>query len=156
MYVLYCSECRKKLLKYDNTRIRKYESPLKKCRKCHTEYIDPRCHELAVEGIPSDVFSISQYIFLIVFGALILWRGFYLLNRVQIGVPSETQWLMPAVIILFGIICTVGGIAEIISVKTGLKTKKYDRLYTESQERLKNPDYVNKLQNLGYEIRVKK
>ncbi|MDE6775102.1 MAG: hypothetical protein K2J37_02165 [Ruminococcus sp.] len=156
MYVLYCSECKKKLLTYDNTHIRKYKSPLKKCRKCHTEYIDPRCHELAAEGIPSDVFSIKQYIFLIIFGALILWRGFYLLNRVQIGVPNETQWFMPAVIIICGAICAVGGIIEIISIKTGLKAKKYDRLYIESEERLRDADYVNTLKNLGYEIKEQK
>ena len=152
MNILYCTECGKRLLTYDNTSFRRYKSPVKKCKKCGNLYIDPRCHELAVEGIPPDIFSVKSYIILIIFGILLLWRGIYLLSQVQLGVPRETQWLMPTVIIIFGAGSVIGGIAEIISIKTGLKEKKYKQLYTKSAERLKDADYVNILRNLGVDI----
>ncbi len=152
MNILYCAKCRKKLMTYDNTSFKRYKSPVKKCKKCGNLYIDPRCHELAIEGIPSDVFSVKSFIILIIFGVLLLWRGIYLLNQVQLGVPPETQWLMPTVIITFGAVCIIGGIAEIISIKTGLKEKKFNRLYTASKERLKNADYVSILRNLGVDV----
>lgn len=152
MNILYCFECGKKLMTYDSTSFRRYKSPVKKCKKCGNLYIDPRCHELAIEGIPSDVFSVKSYIILSIFGILLLWRGIYLLSQVQLGVPDEVQWLMPAVIIIFGAVCIIVGIAEIISIKTGLKEKRYNRLYMASTERLKNVDYVNTLRNLGVDI----
>ncbi|MDE6788163.1 MAG: hypothetical protein K2J47_02420 [Ruminococcus sp.] len=152
MNILYCSECGKKLMIYDSKSFRMYKSPVKKCKKCGNLYIDPRCHELAIEGIPSDVFSVKSYIFLIIFGILLLWRGMYLLNQTQLGVPHEIQWLMPAVLITIGAVYIIGGIAEIISVKTGLKEKKYNKLYVESAERLKDVDYVSTLRNLGINI----
>ena len=152
MNILYCSECGKKLMAYDSKSFRRYKSPVKKCKKCGNLYIDPRCHELAIEGIPSDVFSVKSYIFLIIFGILLLWRGVYLLNQIQLGVPHEIQWLMPGVLITLGAVYIIGGIAEIISVKTGLKEKKYNKLYVESAERLKDVDYVSTLRNLGINI----
>ncbi len=152
MNILYCTECGKKLLTYDSKSFRRYKSPVKKCKKCGNLYIDPRCHELAIEGIPSDVFSVKSYIILIIFGILLLWRGMYLLTRIQIGVPEEVQWLMPAVIIIIGAGFVIGGIAEIISIKTGLKEKRYSRLYMASAERLKDADYVNTLRNLDVDI----
>ncbi|MCM1229124.1 MAG: hypothetical protein NC489_03235 [Ruminococcus flavefaciens] len=152
MNILYCSECGKKLVSYDRTSFRRYKSPVKSCKKCGSLYIDPRFHEIAVEGIPSDVFSVKSYIVLIILGILLLWRGIYVLHQVQLGVPDEVQWLMPAVILLCGAGFVIGGIAEIISIKTGLKKKKYDRLYLESAERLKNADYADTLRNLGVDI----
>ena len=57
-YVLRCSECGKKLLEYDTASIKRYKSPIKECKKCGREYIDPRYHEIAAEGIPEDEFSV--------------------------------------------------------------------------------------------------
>lgn len=149
---IYCSECGKKLMAYDSTSFRRYKSPVKKCKKCGNPYIDPRCHELAVEGTPPDLFSVKSYVVMIIFGILLLWRGLYLFQQIQLGVPRETQWLIPVVIISGGAVCVIGGIIEIISIRTGLKEKKYIRLYMESAERLKDADYVNTLRNLGLNI----
>lgn len=156
MKTLYCSNCRKKLITYDNTSSKKYESPLKKCPKCGTLYIDPRCHELAAEGIPPAEFSIVSYIVLIIFGALVVWRGVYLLKRVQLGLPDEIQWLMPVVLIIMGAIFAIGGVVEIFFIKTGRKSRKFDRLYNESEDRLRDADYVESLRKLGYIIPEKK
>lgn len=152
MKTLYCSNCRKKLTTYDNTSIKKYCSPLKKCPKCGTLYIDPRCHELAIEGIPSAEFSIVSYVVLTLFGALIVWRGIYLFKRMQLGVPDEVQWVMPVVLMIMGAIFAFGGLVEIFLIKTGRKSQKFNRLYEESEERLRDADYVESLKKLGYII----
>ncbi len=149
---LKCSGCGKKLLTYDNYGFKRYKSPLKKCKKCGKMYIDPRCHEIAIEGMPSDEFSVTSYLFLIIFGGLIVWRGVYLFKRIQIGVPDEMQWFMPAVFIIMGAVCVIGGIGEIIFIKTGGKTRKFERLRIESEERLRDNSYAELLRDLGYKF----
>lgn len=152
MRTIYCSNCKKKLVSYDNTNVKKYESPLKKCPKCGELYIDPRCHELAAEGIPSVEFSIVSYVILSIVGALIVWRGVSLLDYVQLGMPEEVQWIMPAVLIVMGAILVLGGIVEILLIKTGRKARKFDRMYEESEERLRNAGYVRLLREHGYYV----
>lgn len=152
MKTLFCPNCKKKLTTYDNTSIKKYESPLKKCPKCGASYLDPRCHELAAEGIPSAEFSIVSYIVLAVFGALIVWRGIYLFRRMRLYVPDEVQWFIPVVLMIMGAICVFGGLFEILLIKTGRKSKKFDRLYEESEDRLRDANYVESLRELGYII----
>ena len=59
---------------------------------------------------------------------------------------------MPGVIVLIGVILLVGGMVEVISILTGIKKKKYDRLTEESKERLKDREYAKTLYGLGYFI----
>lgn len=152
MIDLKCSGCGKKLLSYDKRGFRQYKSPLKKCKKCGKLYADPRCHEIAIEGIPDDVFSVKSNIFLMIFGALVVWRGLYLLNKVQLGVPDEMQFFMPVVFIIVGAVCIIGGIVEIISIKTGRKARKFERLRIESEERLRDNSYRELLREVGYKF----
>lgn len=73
-----CKSCGKKLLAYDQASTIRYKSPVKNCKKCGTRYADPRCHEIAIEGIPKDSFSIPSYVIMMIIGALILYRGIFL------------------------------------------------------------------------------
>lgn len=142
---LMCSGCGKKLLSYEKWS-RQYKSPLKKCPKCGKMYADPRCHELAIEGIPSDVFSVKSYLILMIFGALVVWRGVYLLDWL------DSVDFMAIVFIIIGAICIIGGIAEIISIKTGRKARKFERLRMESEERLRDNSYAEQLREVGYKF----
>lgn len=63
-----CRGCGKKLLTYSKGSCIRYRSPLKTCRKCGTKYADPRCREIALEGIPGDTFSITSYLVLAIIG----------------------------------------------------------------------------------------
>lgn len=150
--VLRCKNCGKKLLTYSQASIQRYKSPVKSCKKCGTRYADPRCHEIAVEGIPPDTFSISSYVIIMIIGALILYRGIHLFGTYQLGVPDETQWLLPFLFVISGVIMAVAGIVEIILIKTGRKAVKYDKLRAESENRLRDKNYVYILQDLGYKI----
>ncbi|MDE7121874.1 MAG: hypothetical protein K2O42_06910, partial [Oscillospiraceae bacterium] len=66
MNELRCVSCNKRLLTYDNTSFRQYKSPVKQCKKCGTYYLDPRCHEIAVEGVPDAEFSVGSQIVLMI------------------------------------------------------------------------------------------
>ena len=147
-----CPNCGRKLLSYDPPGFQKYKSPVGQCPDCHTRYADPRCHEIAVEGISPDKFSVKSHILLIVFGALFIWRGIYLFGMHALNTPEEIQWLMPTVITLCGGVMIVGGIFEIIYILSGKKKEKYDRLTRESEERLANKSYAYTLKSLGYPV----
>ena len=148
-YELHCSSCGKKLLKYEKFE-RKYKSPVESCKKCGQEYIDPRCREMAVEGFPNEEFSVKGRIVLLIVGGLIAWRGMYLFQMRILGVPDGMQWLTPAIILLLGVALVCGAIIDMISIFSGRKKRKYDRLMQESAERMKDEAYAEKLKKLGY------
>ncbi len=152
MNELKCVTCGKRLLTYDNTSFRQYKSPVKQCKKCGTYYLDPRCHELAVEGVPEVEFSIGPQVVLLVFGGLVLYRGFYLSGRTQLSTPDSIQWLLPTLFIIMGIVFILGGIVEIILIKTGKKAQRYEKLRKESEERLQDRTYAYVLHDLGYPV----
>ncbi len=151
-YVLRCSECGKKLLEYDTASIKRYKSPIKKCKKCGREYIDPRCHEIAAEGIPEDEFSVISYVFAFVLGLLILLRGLHLYGYRTAHTSKEIQWVLPTFICILGGAFLIFGVVEIFTILTGVKRAKFDRLYDKSDERLCDRNYALKLYNLGYKV----
>lgn len=146
-----CPSCGKKLFSYE-PRIRKYGSLIKECRKCGSEYIDPRYYELALNGIPDDEYKVFPYVFMIIFGGLVIWRGLRLFGMRQLGVPNELQLLLPSVLLIMGVVFVIWAIAGIIMLKTGLHKKKIERLLSESQERLKDSNYVSRLRSLGLKL----
>ena len=150
--IIKCRQCGKTLLKYSKAHFRKYKSPIKNCPKCGHRYADPRCHEIAIEGIPGDTYSVGAYAILIIIGAFLLYRGIVLFNRQQLGVPEAFQWFLPSVFTVMGVILLVGGIVEIISILTGLKKKRFERLRRESEERLKDKNYAYLLKQMGYDV----
>lgn len=149
---IYCKKCGKKLLSYDPPGFIRYKSPVKKCSDCQTRYADPRCHEIAIEGIPRDTYNVWSYLFMLIIGALILWRGLALFGMHSLGAPENIQWFLPTMFIIFGIVLIIGGIIEIILIKTGIKQKKFERLAKESEERLNDKSYAYILSDLGYNV----
>lgn len=150
-----CKNCGKKLLTYEPPSTIKYESPVKNCKKCGTRYADPRCHEIAIEGIPDDTFNILPHVIIMIIGALILYRGIYLFSVHQINVPDKIQWLLPAFFTILGAVMVIGSIADIIAIKSGIKALKYEKLRKESEERLSDKNYAYILQSLGYKVPAK-
>ncbi|MCR5685392.1 MAG: hypothetical protein K6G81_08235 [Lachnospiraceae bacterium] len=147
----YCPACQKELFRYEY-RMRKYGSILRKCRKCGADYIDPRYRELAFDGMPKDEFNIIPYTVGLVIGGLIAWRGWALFGKRQLGVPDAMQWLMPSTLLLIGAFLAIGMLYEIITIKTGLKMKKFEKLMAESRSRVSDIRYIHKLEQLGCEV----
>ncbi len=146
-----CPSCGKKLFSYES-RIRKYGSLIKECRKCGSKYIDPRYYELALNGIPDDEYKVFPYVFMIVIGGLVIWRALRLFGMRQLGVPDVLQMLLPSVLLIMGLVFVIWAIGGIIMLKTGLHKKKIERLLAESQERLKDSGYISRLRSLGLKI----
>ena len=146
-----CPGCGKTLFSYE-PRYRKYGKIIHECKKCGTSYLDPRYHELAIEGIPGDEFRLFPYIFMFVTGGLIAWRGWHLLKVKQLGVPDAMQWLLPAAFLVLGAVLVIGSIVGVISIKTGLKHRKFEKMLEESKARMMDTRYTDKLRSLGYEI----
>lgn len=150
-----CGKCGKKLLTYDSDKqVIKYESPVKQCKKCGNRYIDPRCHEIAIEGVPRDTFKVSSYLVMLLMGGFICYRGYVMFNSYQLGTPDSMQWLLPVAILLVGGILFIGGIVEIVSILTGVKKRRFDKLRKESEARMMDQSYVDLLKDLGYRIEV--
>lgn len=148
---LICGSCGKKLLTYE-TYTRKYGSPLKQCKKCGAQYIDPRFHEIAAEGMPEAEFSLGPCFGIMAIGGFVLWRGIHLTGFRELGAPEETQWFLPTVFIILGALMIIAGISEIIMIKCGAKEKKFKRLYDESRQRLSDKEYAHALVLNGYPV----
>lgn len=149
---LKCKNCNKKLMTYIPPSSRKYKSPLKTCKKCGTEYLDPRCHEIAAEGLPPDTYSITSNVIMGIVGGLILWRGLYLFTVHQLGTSENIQWLYHTTFTVMGIFCILFAIYQIIIILTGIKRKKFEKLRQESEERLQDYNYAKTLVSLGYSV----
>lgn len=148
-YKIKCNNCGKHLLTYEIYE-KKYKSPLSICKKCGCEYIDPRCQELAVVGIPEQEFKISRTFIMLVIGILIVWRGKYLFGVRMLNTPDFIQWTLPMLILLLGLVFVVSSIVEFIRITSGSKRKKYEKLLEESQKRMLDENYVEKLKKYGY------
>ena len=146
-----CPECGRKFFYYDS-RQRYYGSPVRTCKKCNSQYLDLRYHEIAVEGIPESELSRKPMIILMIFGALILYRGIYLTGYRQLGMGDYGQWIMPVLFIIMGIVMITVGIIEIILISTGRKMMKYERLKRESEERMSDRSYAWTLKQEGYNV----
>ncbi len=146
-----CPSCGKKLFSYEQ-RIRKYGSPIKECKKCGAEYLDPRYYELAIDGVPEDEYKAGPYLFMVIVGILVTWRGLYLFRMRQLGTPEGMQWLMPTLFTVLGVVCIVAAVVGLILLKTGLHEKKINRLMDESRARIKDMSYVSRLKKLGYKV----
>lgn len=148
-YVFHCKICGKKLFSYEVNQ-RMYKSPLCTCKYCGTEYIDPRCQELAVTGIPAQELKPVRSVIFCVLGLLIGWRGYYLFGMRTIGLPENMQWFLPSVLLLLGGIMVIAGIVDFVRIITGAKKKKLEKMLEESKLRLQDEAYVMKLKQLGY------
>lgn len=146
-----CPECGRKFFYYDS-RQRYYGSPVRTCKKCNSQYLDLRYHEIAVDGIPESELSRKPMIILMIFGALILYRGIYLTGYRQLGMGDYGQWIMPVLFIIMGIVMITVGIIEIIMISTGRKMMKYERLKRESEERMSDRSYAWTLKQEGYNV----
>ena len=123
-----CPVCGKKLFSYE-PRYRKYGKIIHECKRCGASYLDPRYHELAVDGIPESEFHMFPYIFMLMIGGLIAWRVWHLLSVKQLGVPDAMQWLLPVVFLMIGAALFIGAIIGVILIKTGSKRKRFESRY---------------------------
>lgn len=127
-----------------------YGSPIKVCKSCGQKYLDSRYREPAVSGL--DQRSVDPKFYLkgmgifvaaTVFVAVWLWYSVYILghyNTRQVGILALCGFAAAACLVLY------------IRIKLGLEDKSNARLLAESEERLKDPGYVQELISYGYNV----
>lgn len=147
--VPHCPKCVSKQPHPDNRWC--YGSPIKHCPSCGTEYFDERYREIAIDGyIPNTLSPKRSLIIVAISAAFVLFaivmylyethsnRGYYHIVEIPIAIGGTATFLL--------------GIADFISIVTGSKQKKLERLKAQSEERMQNPDYVQKLAEVGVNV----
>lgn len=144
-----CPYCKRKILFYERN-CWKYGSPVKKCKKCGERYMDSRYHEIAIEGIGSGIFSVKNNIIvlLISVGLLLLSYLIYMFEISYLGY-YHISWYFVMGFLVFGIAYLI---IDLIRILTGLKARKVERLFRESENRLSDKDYARELWINGYGV----
>lgn len=142
-----CPKCGTKNREACNTWM--YGSPIRHCKACHSEHLDNRFREVAIDGF--DPKSSNYQLFakgaLFFFGLalicgillfLLCSQGFYCTKIIAMGTLSA----------LAGIACSVLS----LRIKLGFTTRDNDKYMAESLARLQDPKYVEKLKIYGYKV----
>lgn len=126
-----------------------YGSPFRKCTKCGKEYVDTRFREVAIDGF--DPKSESPMFYLKGAGLMAI---FLVIALVFMKAQLDAGYVATKGKVLVGV--TGFGVATmlILAVRNflGFDQKLNGKALKESEKRLTNQDYVQKLVELGYKI----
>ena len=146
----YCPNCNH-LNEFPCNNVWRYGSPIVKCHKCQSEYLDDQFREVPIEGIAPKSSKASLYFCLgLVFlaGSLIgtamiyfhtITPGTYYYDKTIIGTIIEGIASLPCFFMS-------------LRIKLGFQNRSNKNYIQESEERLTNPSYVQKLESYGYKI----
>ena len=124
-----------------------YGSPIVKCHKCQVEYYDDRFHEIALDGIrPEDQTTIREAITIIGVGIIIgaASLGFNWLTSTYLG----RIWIIFVFGVIFGVLAILYGIYKTFAILTGAEKRRWERLTAESKQRVSDPAYIMRLQDI--------
>ena len=148
---LRCKECNSVLAYAKDLKQYRYGTPFQKCSNCQCEYIDPRFHEITVDGYHvTDRLYLPVWKFLLTIAALVV---------LAFALSSYSAWYFgfegTIVFFVIGAFATIIALCmDVSSLATYAKRqKKLMALKEESVLRVKNPSYAKKLQEAGFEIR---
>ncbi|MCR5541618.1 MAG: hypothetical protein K6F71_12495 [Ruminococcus sp.] len=127
-----------------------YGSPIRVCKKCGGKYMDRRYREPAVQGFDPrttdpDLYKNVGLICAALFILVLVWYRFTTRN---LGYYSNYQ---VAMLIMFPI-AAVGCLIQYFRIKSGKMQKENEKYLAESEERLKDKQYVADLIANGYKV----
>ena len=131
-----------------------YGSPFRVCNKCKNSYVDNRYHEIAIEGIrqvdinPTEADKQAHR----KSGLKAIWIGLGMIALFIIIL--FTGWIVFPLPI-FGVISIIGGIGAMKGDSKKELEKTRNALEIERQQsmlRMQNPQYVEQLRAIGYDI----
>ena len=143
-----CSRCGEAVKEKSN--MWAYGSPIRICPFCKQEYLDRRWREVAVQGFDPKSTSPLYYIkaFFICLAALAVSGGW---TWYTVHYHHEYYTSMVAVIIVSSI-GAVGCLVLALAVALGFMKKDNEKYMRESEMRMRDPEYVKKLRECGYQI----
>ncbi|MBR1724584.1 MAG: hypothetical protein IJ723_06160 [Ruminococcus sp.] len=127
-----------------------YGSPIRVCKHCGQKYLDRRYTEPAIQGFDTRTTNSALYkkmapVFAGLMVLAILWNRY---TVTHLGYYTTYQILF----IFLGAVGTIGCIVQYIRITTGLAAKSNELYLAESEERLKDPQYVADLIANGYNV----
>ncbi len=134
-----CPYCRRQVYSEREAKEILYGSPIRSCQ-CGKDYLDIRYHEIALTGIEPESLEIRQNVLILFFIIPIMLAT--VLAFIQ-NLPKLTAFLLLEILML------ITAVRDMIQKKNGTKFK---HLRAESENRLRNPEYVQRLQAAGYAI----
>lgn len=143
-----CPKCGRKIRESCNAWV--YGTPIRTCPSCKSEFLDRRFREVAIDGFDPRANNTRLYLF----GFL----GFLLFTIVCAGwliAMINAQKSYPVKLlgcVIVGIIGTVGCAVVLLRQITGYEDKCNARFMEESQKRMQDRDYVEKLVAYGYSV----
>ena len=142
-----CPECKNKNRESCNTWM--YGSPIRECKACRSEYLDKRWREVAIDGFDPRSNNAKVYVngtlFLLAMAAIC---GILIYFQYAKGYYSTKIIVVGALSALASIACGINA----LRIKLGFAAKDNDKYMAESQARLRDPQYVKKLEGYGYRI----
>ncbi len=149
---LKCPNCNKAIGTIEDDYL--YGSPLRTCPKCKQTYHDPRYHEIAIEGIRhNDINPDSEFLAKkrksgigAIIGGIGVMVAFILLIFV-----GWLFYFFPVISVML----IANGISTLSSTSESAIEKKRLALENERQlsiARMQNPQYVEQLRSLGYNV----
>lgn len=146
-----CGRCGEKVREKGNTW--GYGSPIRTCPFCKQEFLDRRWREIAVQGLDPKSTSPLYFIkaFLLCLVALAVSGGW---TYYTVHYHNEYYTSVVAVIIVSAI-GAVGCLALALWIALGFTKKGNEKYRQESEMRMRDPEYVKKLQQCGYQIPAK-
>ena len=126
-----------------------YGSPVRTCEFCKKTYIDRYYRELALEdpGKLDRRKVAPRNIGMLLFGALIILLGVFLF-------PEAKDIMIKVLLIVLGGLLTVSAAWVLITeYRTyDARMKFFEEERAESEKRLKDPEYAQKLKNAGFRV----
>lgn len=143
-----CPKCGEKTREQSNTW--GYGSPIRFCPRCKQEYLDRRWREVAIDGFDpkstSPGFYLKAFLLLVVVAAI---SGGWLYYTTHVKNYYSTLVVTVVIISVIGAVACLG---LSIWIALGFAAKTNSHYLEESKRRLRNADYVRKLQAYGYVI----
>ncbi|MCM1106033.1 MAG: hypothetical protein NC355_03725 [Blautia sp.] len=143
-----CPKCGKKIRENCNAWV--YGSPIRNCPGCKCEFLDKRWREVAIDGFDPRANNKKLYIF--------GFFGFLLFSIVCAGIlyyMSSLYGHYPTRLlgcVIVGAVGTIGCAVVLLRQLTGYEDRINQKYMEESQKRLQNKDYVERLVSYGYSV----
>ena len=142
-----CPECKTKNREACNSWM--YGSPIRECKACRCEYLERRFREVAIDGFDPRSNNAKIYVkgalFLLAIAAICAALTYFQYTRGYYSIK----------VVATGSLCLLGAIAcgiLALRIKLGFQNKANDKYMEESRARLRDPQYVKKLEAYGYHV----
>ncbi len=128
----------------DKTNMYMYGSPIRKCSRCGKEYLNSKFREVAIDGFDPKTESPSSSIKAIL--------GLTLLSAFCGAYAYKRGSIKMSIMFVVCVIAVVFYIVMLFRYLLGFEKRLNERELKKSEERLRDKNYVEKLQQYGYKI----